>query len=222
MYPGLPVPQTLPNPAREEADEEDSQYNALSQLAHQESAKILIEGLRERVYIPPLQDVGWNQPSTKGEASIRKAPKIKDEHSHIDWSTWSAHQIILRQRLLGSVWSSASGPNGATRLKFSKPFTLLSKDLNDLRLKPNPNFPPGCLYVAAAQPMPRIMAKPGQVMVNTSDSRTFRINEMTTDGTPSRDPLPALVKLQLVAESEVKGRNERAEWTYWKLREPLS
>lgn len=220
-YPGLAVPEASATVVDEDAGGEDPQYRALRRTLQEESKKILVDGLRERVYIPPLRDVSWFHSANGSEANLRAAPKIMDEHSHIDWKTWSAHHILLRQRILGSAWSSVSVPGGTVKLKFTKPFILLNEDSNGMKLRPNPNFPPGCPYVAATLPMPRFMAKRGQVMVNTCDGQTFHIDKMIVSGQGNQDPLPTLVKSRLLSATDVKGGWDRGEWTYWKLREPL-
>lgn len=220
-YPGFAVPQAIVDPAVDTTSGSDPQYAALFEIIQRESAKLLVEGLRERVYIPPLKDVGWLQSDTENEANIRPAPKIQDEHHHIDWTSWSAEQIMLRQRILGSVWSLAVKPSGVERLKFTKPFISIAKASKVWSSKSYSAFPAGCPYVAASSPMDRFQSKHGQVLVNTCDGHTLRINEVRGEGLPSRDPLSTSIKRELMIETDLQGQYDREKWTYWRFREPL-
>ncbi|KAL9621045.1 MAG: hypothetical protein Q9160_004430 [Pyrenula sp. 1 TL-2023] len=201
-HPGFAVPQAMQDPIVDITSGQDSQYAALFKTIQRESAKLLVEGLRDRVYLPPLKDVGWLQSAPENESNLRMAPKIKDEHHHIDWKSWSAEQIMLRQRILGSIWSLAVNPSGVERLKFTKPFTPLEKTSRFRPLKPNLTFPAGCPYVGASSPMARFQSKHGQVLVNTCDGHTLQISEMRGEGLPSRDPLSTSIKQTPVTKSK--------------------
>jgi methionyl-tRNA formyltransferase len=67
-------------------------------------AEMLVNGLRDLVYVSPRQDVGWY--STKGSIQpIRRAPKITPEDRHIDWGTWTAERILRTHRVIGPLWN---------------------------------------------------------------------------------------------------------------------
>ncbi len=68
---------------------------------------MLVEALRNRVFVPPLQDVGWYG-KIIFEAELKHAPKIQKEDSHIDWDTWTADEILLRSRVLGDLWDNTT------------------------------------------------------------------------------------------------------------------
>lgn len=66
---------------------------------------MLVNGLRDLVYVPPRQDVGWH--STKGGIRpIRRAPKITPEDRHIDWDTWTAERILRTHHVIGPLWNN--------------------------------------------------------------------------------------------------------------------
>ncbi|KAI8150647.1 Methionyl-tRNA formyltransferase [Colletotrichum sp. SAR 10_70] len=67
---------------------------------------MLVDGLRRGLHVPPLKDVGW-KPTEEEQEMLCHAPKLAKRDSQIDWSTWSADDIVLRQRVLGSLWSMA-------------------------------------------------------------------------------------------------------------------
>lgn len=70
------------------------------------AANMLVDGLRRGLHVPPLKDVGW-KPTEEEQEMLCHAPKLAKRDSQINWSTWSADDIVLRQRVLGSLWSMA-------------------------------------------------------------------------------------------------------------------
>ena len=73
-------------------------------------AIMLLHGLENRIFVHPVVDVGWFKGNTSEPNSpIRAAPKIMPEDRHIDWTTWTANDIINRQNVIGPLWSYAQG-----------------------------------------------------------------------------------------------------------------
>lgn len=85
-------------------------------------AAMLLKAIRNRTFVPPLEIKGWahqqyhhhhqashddhdNNNSNNGHL-IRAAPKITSKDSHIDWSTWSAEEILRKQEIVGPLWNS--------------------------------------------------------------------------------------------------------------------
>lgn len=67
---------------------------------------MLVDGIRNRVYVPPHEDTGWYSSATS------HAPKITKEHRRVDWQKWTAEEIILRKRVLGDLWDDCLLPDG--------------------------------------------------------------------------------------------------------------
>jgi hypothetical protein len=71
---------------------------------------LLVKGIEEGVFVPPLRDVG-------GESGIAgcerppepvHAPKIRPADREIRWEAWGADEILLRDRALGGrLWDSS-------------------------------------------------------------------------------------------------------------------
>lgn len=64
-------------------------------------ADLLCKGIEEAVFVSPSED------PTRRPFGIRRsdvAPKITSEDRHIDWSSWTADEILLRDRVLGNLW----------------------------------------------------------------------------------------------------------------------
>ncbi|KAK3714174.1 Methionyl-tRNA formyltransferase [Vermiconidia calcicola] len=100
--------------------------NALGRL----SAEMLRGGIENGLFLPPLKDV------TNGTAdpeSLDHAPKVTPEDRHIDWTTWTADEILLRDRVLGRLWDTTTYAEVAKpeqrapkRVAFQGPWTKLS------------------------------------------------------------------------------------------------
>lgn len=86
--PGLPIP----NP-------DHCTYNDLLNFIKPKAAELLIQGLRERVFVPPLLDVGHYE-----SKDLKHAPKIKPEDRRIDWYGMDAITIHRRHLALQRLW----------------------------------------------------------------------------------------------------------------------
>lgn len=93
--PGIPIPD--PNRIKPE--------ELIPTLANL-GAKMLIEGIRSKVFVPPLEDSGWYS------GIVDHAPKITKEDRHVDWQGWMADEILLRLRVLGDLWDNVLLSNG--------------------------------------------------------------------------------------------------------------
>ncbi|KAL9108637.1 MAG: hypothetical protein Q9227_006583 [Pyrenula ochraceoflavens] len=219
--PGFEVPPPPSfNPL--EVVQPDPQYATLFQRIQEESSKMLVDGIRNRVYLPPLSEVGWSKAPSE-EENLRRAPKIQDEDAHIDWATWTADDIHLRQRILGNVWSRATPvgsertDNSSIRLKFTRPMPIADQPW----VKPCLQMPPGCPYFAAHRSLSRMIGYDSALVVNTCDGKILNIKEMIPENEGPQNPMGPSIRLDLIEETSLKGRNGRKEWTFWKYIEPL-
>lgn len=100
-------------------------------------AEMLVQGLRDRVYVPPLKDLSLHLSKISGRLS-RYAPKITRNDLHINWDTWTAERILLTQRLMmGSLWNEgevlcSGGGIESRRIIWSQGFQLFSGPMNNL------------------------------------------------------------------------------------------
>lgn len=69
-------------------------------------AEMLINGIRNRVFVPPLKEVK-SQFEGVDAKDLTHAPKITPEDRRIKWREWTWTEIKRRQRVLGSLWSIA-------------------------------------------------------------------------------------------------------------------
>ena len=76
----------------------------LLSLMAPKGADMLVQGIRERLYVSPLKEV--QQQMENGNALLtRPAPKIVPEDRHIDWGSWTSETILRKQRILGPLWN---------------------------------------------------------------------------------------------------------------------
>jgi methionyl-tRNA formyltransferase len=75
----------------------------LLKIVTPKAAEMLVKGLRNRLFIPPLVDLGQN----KRAQTLTHAPKITPEDRHIDWMTWGeSPEIMMRRHLaLQKLWT---------------------------------------------------------------------------------------------------------------------
>ncbi|KAL8787019.1 MAG: hypothetical protein Q9213_002455 [Squamulea squamosa] len=78
----------------------------LQALTAQLGANMLIQSLKNGVFVPPLHEVGWYAGNSTLE-DFTHATKIGPKERHLDWATWSADEILRRQRIIGPLWNMA-------------------------------------------------------------------------------------------------------------------
>lgn len=65
---------------------------------------MLVQSIKEGLFVPPLQDVCQTLPPPEQQSH---APKISPSDREINWSSWSASEILLRDRVLGRLWDGS-------------------------------------------------------------------------------------------------------------------
>lgn len=86
--------------------------SSLTQRLATIGAEILIQGLREGVYIPPYTDVAGHYSATTAQRQ-RHAPKLEKFDYQIQWASWTASDAAIRStKLREKVWTSAINKKG--------------------------------------------------------------------------------------------------------------
>ena len=76
----------------------------LENIVAPEGAKLLLQGIRNRVFVDPPKEL--NDHSTPGEEkAIHRAPKLTPADRHIDWQSWTAERILRKHRVIGPLWN---------------------------------------------------------------------------------------------------------------------
>ncbi|KAM4063937.1 formyl transferase domain-containing protein [Hirsutella rhossiliensis] len=80
------------------------------------AAEMLVQGLRDRLYMLPHRDVGWLPPWQQGSGPLSHAPKVTKADAQIDWVWWTSADFFERRlRVFASVWTQAVDEAGARR-----------------------------------------------------------------------------------------------------------
>ncbi|EPE34485.1 Formyltransferase [Glarea lozoyensis ATCC 20868] len=82
-------------------------YNELLQIVTPKAAEILIDGLRNRVFQPPMVDVGIYD-----QKQLKLAPKITSNDRRINWVEWKAITILRQSKALGRPWTMMQDRRG--------------------------------------------------------------------------------------------------------------
>lgn len=64
------------------------------------AANMLVQGIRDKVYVPPYEDRSWYQ-----NAQLRRAPKVTAADREINWKVSSGAHIDRSARALGRLWN---------------------------------------------------------------------------------------------------------------------
>ena len=85
---------------------ECSTVSELMNVVAPKGASILIQGLRNRLYLHPKPIIRSNRHEDDLKW-LRHAPKITPEDRHIDWETWTSEKILRTHRVIGPLWNTA-------------------------------------------------------------------------------------------------------------------
>lgn len=92
--PGVPIP-------------DDATPHDLLETLGPLGAEMLVREIEDAVFVPPLHHVRANLTTSAEEPpNPSHAPKITPLDRQINWSTWTADEIVLKDRVLGRLWDS--------------------------------------------------------------------------------------------------------------------
>ncbi|KAH7003410.1 formyl transferase [Fusarium venenatum] len=173
--PGIPVPS-------------DCTVQELTDLLAPVGAQMLVQGLRDGVYVPPHQNRGW-----KGEeldqGQLIHAPKISKADGHIRWSSWTADNIVRAIRVLGSVWTEAVSKKGEKKRLIFQDAETVSPDnvkIDGTTVRFIGHGPGSFSALVSDQ-------GDGSYVIRTSDDKMIRVKKIKVEGKPER---PADVALK--------------------------
>lgn len=200
---GVILDQT-PRPGFDIPNPETCTAEQLLDLVTPKAADMLLKGIQNRVFVPPLKGIGWR---AEGDGSdLRFAGKIKTEDRHIDWNKWTWEEIKRRERVLGPLWSNALVPHStAGKEGFQNKRIIFTK----MELADNSGFPdpaqviPGLPF--AANTKPPHSGGGGRLYVYTSDGKLVEIHEMKVEGKPAADAYRAAQKAMLMRRLDSDG-----------------
>ncbi|KAK2763936.1 Methionyl-tRNA formyltransferase [Arachnomyces sp. PD_36] len=193
---GVILDQTPP-PGFDIPSPESCTVDQLLDFVTPKAAEMLLGGIQNQVFVPPLKGIGWRAESDENE--LRFAGKIKKEDLHINWSDYSWEEIKRRERVLGPLWSKALVPDTSTD---GKSFQLKRIIFTKMDIAEGIDFldpidvPAGQLFLAYTKfPVSR---RGKRMFVYTSDGKLVQIHEMKVEGQPAGDAYTAALKSGLV------------------------
>ncbi|KAG5755512.1 hypothetical protein H9Q69_001534 [Fusarium xylarioides] len=150
-------------------------------------AQMLIQGLRDGVYVPPRQNTGWRAGELSDEQLVH-APKVTKADGRIRWTQWTGDDIVRRIRVLGSVWTHAVNKKGdKKRLIFQDVETISSEDIRNHGAK-----------VRLLEDTGVVLETPiwdqgdGSCAIRTLDDSVIRVKKIKEEGKSQRDAMVGL------------------------------
>jgi methionyl-tRNA formyltransferase len=179
--PGLPIPWP-----------DTCTYNDLLEFIKPKAASLLVKGIRDRVFVPPLVDVGKFD-----SENIKHAPKITPQDKMILWDEWDAETIYARHRALGRLWTTLSRGDNENLTK-----RIIFEDFEVLEMPWLPDFEATypsvvpehkgngvyqfCYYVRNGE---------GPVYIFCKDRTTLKVREITVEGGGKKSAYMAMREL---------------------------
>lgn len=160
------------------------------------AAQMLVNGIRNGVFVPPREDVGWR--SSQGEKSLIHATKIKPEDRHVDWKNWTSAEIFRRNRVLGPLWNMAQTGNHGVRKR------VIFTEIEEVELLAFPGddgsftLQPGMPFMNSM--FERLSGEEPKLCVRTSDGRFIRLRQLKAESQQAADGARAARKADLFTQ----------------------
>lgn len=190
-------------------------YEKLVSFITPKAADLLVQGIRERLFVPPLIDV--RSPTARDE-DIKHAPtsKITANMKQIDWETWKMDEVDRRIRALGSLWTEVEYPNQkAKRWLFSEieypsgirpPLTF--SNWKELITRHTGNVPEihFCTFNSPGNVVRRYVEDGDGIIIEMCDEGTMRVNCITTAGKEKRPAKMVMTELREMWQEVDRGK----------------
>lgn len=162
-------------------------------------AQILVEGIRDGLFVPPLKDAGWR--ASEGQEGLVHAAKITPEDRHINWANWTWAEINRRNRVLGPLWTKAlvstESPNGST-FQHKRVIITEMEEVTPPAGCDAFSLVPGLPFVNGVRPFEPRQEK--GLSVFTQDGKLIRIHQMKVEGEQNTDGLRAALKARMISD----------------------
>lgn len=200
---GIILDQT-PAPGFEIPNPETCTVPELLHLVAPKGAEMLVNGIRNRIFVPPLKDAGWR--GATGDDSIIHAAKITPEDRHIDWKNWTWKEISRRQRVLGPLWNMALVPvkpvDGGVEFQKKRVILTNVEEAESVRGSEPLALLPGVPF--AEGPVPRQPSGEKPLYVYARDGKLLRLREVKVEGEQAKDGFRAALKAQMLCDRTVR------------------
>lgn len=193
--PGIPIP----NP-------DSCTVPGLLELLAPLGAEMLVNGIRNRVFVPPLKEVA-SSAAACDDSQLTHAAKITPEDRHMKWQQWTWTEINRRQRVLRSLWSKALVPVHKSG-DDTQEFLWKRLILEEIEVVSHESVPgsqwltllPGVPFI----PSPTRSGRDKAIYVYTADGRLLRLSRVKVEGDKSNDALIATKKARMLSPNIVR------------------
>jgi methionyl-tRNA formyltransferase len=202
---GIILDQT-PAPGFEIPNPETCTVPELLDLVSPKGAEILVNGIRNRIFVPPLKEAGWR--AAEGGDSIIHAAKVTPEDRHIDWKNWTWDEISRRQRVLGPLWNVALVPSKSLEggVSFQKKRVIFTDielaEVQSVRGSEQLALLPGVPF--AEGPLPQQPRGEQALYVFARDGQLLRLRELKVEGQQASDGFRAAFKTQMLCDRTIR------------------
>ena len=179
QHPGLQIPSP-----------DHCTYPDLLKFVTPKAAELLVEGIKDRVFVKPLVDVGWLKPH-----KLMHAPKITPNDRQVDWLSWNSLTIDRHHRSLGRLWSNIWVNSETARRFVFEDFEIVPRLEAMLRYPENEAARTGeetvdhpihfMVYSTRDGTEKRLRAYVSDgdaIVIATKDGTAVRVREITVDG----------------------------------------
>lgn len=171
-------------------------------------AEMLVNSIRNRLFVPPLKPAGWRAVA-KNEGDLIHAAKITPADRHVDWRSWSYQTIRRRLRVLGPLWNTALTP-GKPSEGDTGTFHIKRIILNDIEEVTDPvpgseafALLPGVPFIRG--PVPTHLPKGDKSLyVYSSDGKLLRLREVKVEGDQANNGFVAALKAKMLSPRAVR------------------
>ncbi|KAJ5585213.1 uncharacterized protein N7459_005013, partial [Penicillium hispanicum] len=196
---GLILSQT-PMPGFDIPNPESCTVPELLNLVAPKGAQLLVDGIQEGLFVPPVKDAGWR--SEQDDETPIHATKIQPEDRHIDWNNWTSLDIGRRHRVLGPLWSNAlvstNPADGPPSFSLKRVILTDTEEVEPPKGCDSFSVVPGLPFANASHPVgPK---KGRELYVFTRDGKLLRINHMKVEGEKVAEGLRAAIKARMFGD----------------------
>ncbi|MCJ1323657.1 Methionyl-tRNA formyltransferase [Thelotrema lepadinum] len=177
----------------------------LRNYAGQLGAEMLVQSLREGLFVPPVTDYSSQaaQALEHRGRTPRHARKLGLEDKHIRWGAWTSDEILRRGRTLGALWSNITVPafNQAGQQVWGTHKVIWTGHFE--RLDPQVPREEAQRYIEPG--IPYATWDKSALMINTVDGMTLKTKALTVPG-GKRGGVPQMIaKYSLVDPADQEG-----------------
>lgn len=154
----------------------------LSRMLAPRGASMLVDCIKNNLYLSSSftteRDTLENSHNQRSE-SIRAAPKIKPADRFIDWNSWTAEEILRRNRVIGPLWSLVQLDNRSTKR------VIWSGGFEPTLKAPGSDLPFGQPTIQDSSFVS------DEVCIRTCDDQLLKIYDITIEGGRQSKPVAA-------------------------------